>query len=522
MNKKITLQTILLLCIVSFGFLLRLYGIDSIPSGFFADEASIGYNAYAILNKGEDEYGKKFPLFFRAFGEYKSPIQIYSTVPFIALFGLNEFSVRLPSAIFGTGTIIAIYFLTKELLKHHKSHKVIALFAAFFLAISPWHIHFSRIAFELMPFGLLTTLGLFIFLKTLSNRKFLPLSIILFSLALYSYFPARLFVPLFGLTIFFLYIQFFLKRKRLTLIIIFLLVLFLTPIIQHALSSEGLTRWNQISIFTNPSNDTTLIRHIAYNYLSHFSLDFLFFKGDIDMPGQFTTRHSVRGMGELYLFQLPLIILGLVYLLKNRRGNMLITLIFTIWLLLYPIGSMFTIDKSAQATRSIIGVIPLQILSAIGLYYGMNLFRCFKTLKKIHFYYFFFMGIFISIIVVLSFLNFIDLYFQKYPLYSSDFWGWQYGPRKIMQYFLSVKNNYDDLYMSGEFNGSEIFIRFYDPKNSCQSKCKLGDFSQKSLFRRQLFSLSPELLEKLKSEKLFSIKKTIYYPNGNIAFLIGE
>lgn len=86
--------TTALVCIVILGFTIRIWNLSEIPAGFFADEASIGYNAYTMLTKGTDEYGSNYPLFFRAFGEYKSPVQIYATIPFVALFGLNEFSVR--------------------------------------------------------------------------------------------------------------------------------------------------------------------------------------------------------------------------------------------------------------------------------------------------------------------------------------------------------------------------------------------------------------------------------------------
>ena len=116
--------------------------------------------------------------------------------------------------------------------------------------------------------------------------------------------------------------------------------------------------------------------------------------------------------------------------------------------------------------------------------------------------------------------------FEVNPLTTSDFWGWQYGPRDIIKYFLIKKDNYDDLYMSGEFNGAEIFLKFYYPENSCQNKCKIGDFYREPAIynpaRKQLFSLSPDYLSRSNFKEKFSIKKTLYYPNGTIAFLIGE
>lgn len=104
-----------LLLILSITAFLRVYRLGKVPSGFFADEAAIGYNAYTILNQGKDEYGQPFPIFFRSFGDFKHPIQIYSTVPQIAILGLNETSVRLTSVLYGVATIIFLYLLACHL-----------------------------------------------------------------------------------------------------------------------------------------------------------------------------------------------------------------------------------------------------------------------------------------------------------------------------------------------------------------------------------------------------------------------
>lgn len=233
----------MLVAIIFIAFAVRAYRLVDIPSGFFADEASIGYNAYTILTRGMDEYGTPHPLFFRAFGEFKSPVEIYSTIPFIAIFGLNEFSVRFPSVIFGTATIIAIYFLTKELFLKHENKKIIALIATLFLAISPWHIHFSKAPFEgFMPYILFTIIGLYFFLKSQSNIRLLPLSIFSFALAIYCYFPARIFIPLFGLGIFCVYCNFFWQHKKETVLNFILALLLLIPLINHSISPSGLSR----------------------------------------------------------------------------------------------------------------------------------------------------------------------------------------------------------------------------------------------------------------------------------------
>lgn len=501
-----------LLLIVCIGLILRTYLIAELPSGFFADEASIGYNAYTILTKGTDEYGSFSPFFFRAFGEYKNPVQIYSTVPFIALFGLNEFSVRIVSALYGVLGIIALFFLVKEIFHKEKRSYYIAISASFLLTINPWHIHLSRVALEgFMAFIFFTILGLYFFLKSQRNKKYFFLSVVTFILAFYSYFPARLFIPLLGISIFIFYIRFFMRNLRVAILCVLFLSIFLIPFVSSLFSSSALARWQQVSIFSQPPSDVSVTQHIIRNYLSHFSLDFLFTRSDIDMPGQFITRHSVRGIGQLYFFHLPFIILGMLYLFKKNKK---IFLIFITWVVIFPSGSMFTTSQSAQATRSVIGIVPFQIFSAVGIFYFL------RYLSKLHLYYFqIALGI-IFFVILASFMQFVNLYFSKYNLYASDFWGWQYGARDIVKYFASQESKYDELVMAPEFNAPEIFFKFYAP-NQCE-KCQIGTPKESyNPTKRQLFAVTPAFLNDNPSF-IFIAQKIIYYPNKNIAFQIGE
>src|SRR3989304_6317172 len=110
MNNKRKIKKYYLLIILGIAIVLRLWKLGSIPPSLTSDEASLGYNAYSILKTGRDEYGQFLPIIFKSFGDYKPGLYVYSTVPFVAFFGLNEFSVRLPSAIAG---VIAVWLLYK-------------------------------------------------------------------------------------------------------------------------------------------------------------------------------------------------------------------------------------------------------------------------------------------------------------------------------------------------------------------------------------------------------------------------
>src|SRR5688572_17254454 len=92
---------ILLLTVVILAAVLRLWNLSSNPPSLTWDEASLGYNAYSLLQTGKDEYGRLFPLNLKSFGDYKPAVYSYLIIPFIVVFGLNEWAIRLPSAIAG-------------------------------------------------------------------------------------------------------------------------------------------------------------------------------------------------------------------------------------------------------------------------------------------------------------------------------------------------------------------------------------------------------------------------------------
>src|SRR3989344_4228507 len=95
---------------------LRLWHLGSVPPSLSLDEVSIGYNAYSILKTGTDEYGYRFPLLLRAYDDWRPASYAYMVMPFVWLFGLSVWAVRLPAALLGTAVIGGTYLLVREML----------------------------------------------------------------------------------------------------------------------------------------------------------------------------------------------------------------------------------------------------------------------------------------------------------------------------------------------------------------------------------------------------------------------
>ena len=131
----------ILFFIVVLGLGLRLVGLTHTPPSLNWDEVSHGYNAYSILKTGADEWEQRFPITnFRAYGDYPTSLNLYLTIPFVAIFGLSEYAIRFPHALLGVGTIIASYFLVWGITKR----KDVSLLTAFLVAVTPWYVFTSR------------------------------------------------------------------------------------------------------------------------------------------------------------------------------------------------------------------------------------------------------------------------------------------------------------------------------------------------------------------------------------------
>ena len=181
MKMLINKRVLTFLVIIILAALLRLYNLNSVPLGFSEDEASTGYNAFSILKTAKDETGKFLPLTFESFGDYKLPVPVYLTVPFIAVLGLNELAVRLVPALFGILTILLIFLLTQKLFKNQN----VSLISAFLLAVSPWHVQLSRFGLaEILTMNLI--LIELVFLFSVSKYRLLSITITLVALLLTS------------------------------------------------------------------------------------------------------------------------------------------------------------------------------------------------------------------------------------------------------------------------------------------------------------------------------------------------
>jgi len=177
------------------GAVIRILYFGSIPGGLNQDEASIGYDAYAILHYGIDRNGVHLPIHLIAWGSGQNALYAYLSMPFILLFGLTPMSVRAVSLIMGLLGMIVFYLISRQLF----TSRTAGIVAMFFIAINPWHIMMSRWALESNLFPTLILLSVYMLLKSFQTPKWSYGFTAMLALSLYAYGTAYFFVPIFAL-----------------------------------------------------------------------------------------------------------------------------------------------------------------------------------------------------------------------------------------------------------------------------------------------------------------------------------
>lgn len=219
---------------------LRLYQFPNTPAGLWVDEVTEGYEAYALLQHGTDRWGNPFPIYFPGWGSGQNVLEAYLNIPFIKLFGLNVFAIRLLPNLLG---ILAVYLLYVTVKKIYGTNT--ALLAAFLLATLPWSMMASRWSMEsnLLPFFfLLSVFTLISCYESPHRRRWIPLSLIPAALSFYAYgtsiIPIAIFIALF---LVFNY-KTILKAKVSFIISIIVFLLISAPFLLYVLENNVLHR----------------------------------------------------------------------------------------------------------------------------------------------------------------------------------------------------------------------------------------------------------------------------------------
>lgn len=510
MPRFLKKDTVILAVILLFALFLRLYQVSNLP--LYGDELTIALDSYSILKTAHSSTGQFLPLTFEM-GAGRPGGYVYASLPFIALFGPSALGVRALSILSGLLIILLIYLLGKILVSRN-----LGIVAAILMVISPWDLSLSRGGFEAHFALMLALLGTYCFLMASRKNWLLLVSAISFGLTIHTYPTYKLVLPVFLI----LLIWYKGGRKILlstgaTQVSISAIVLAMFVVLagSQTLIGGSEQRFENINIFARDDVKQKIIQQVDLDrnlvslppifvsllhnrpleygdlllssYISNFSADFMFLKGD-ENP-----THNMAGVGSFYIAEIITILAGF-YFFYSRDKKLAIFLTF--WLLLSPIAS--TILLETHALRSAFMLLPLTLVSAGG-------FSLLWSNKKA--------GRLLALLIILAvtwefIFVFENLYFFL-PNRYSRFWS---GPAKMATEIARENiGNYDLIILSDKIDNVEYAYPVYtsvDPNlviDQSKNKENLGSFQFKkygnvyigSVPRSEMDNLANELNKKI-------------------------
>lgn len=309
--KKISRSNYIFVLILLSGILVRLYDFGIVPNGLNQDEAFAGYEAWNILTTHHDTMGYYFPLYLFTNGGGMNALETYLMIPFIAIFGPQDWVIRVPQVIIAILSLPAVYGVERRIYDEKA-----ALWAMMIVAWCPWHIIMSRWGLEsnLAPGMLL--FGLYFFLRGTENKWFYFLSALMYGLALYSYAVVWMYVP----------------------VILLLGALYLVRQGKLAMRSGAL--WGSAAIVALLAAPLVLVLLVNYGYIGEiktrfFSIPKLDFLRTSQTDG-YTLWQNAKNLAEILLLQSD----GLVWNSPTKYG------------LYYSFGILFVLIGIGASTVS--------------------------------------------------------------------------------------------------------------------------------------------------------------------------
>lgn len=492
MDKK-KLLSLYLLFLIFIGIAIRLYKFGSIPVSLYWDEVAMLVDAKVLAKTLHDMHGNFiFQTLFPSYGDYKLPVYIWCATLAVKLFGVSEFSLRLPSLLAGLGSIILVGAIAKKLLKaDNKSpfdQKLTPLFVMAMMAISPWAIMFSRTGFEGHLGQFILASSFLSMLKGIKNQKYNLLAVVLGAIATYTYFSIRFVWPiLFALVWSIYYLEIstkpnFKKIKSKILNKTFLLLpvfiatyfIFLIPMFrgpyyqisnQFRLDASSIFNSRNYALESNQLRQVAgngiiskiffhrhllLVEQLLSNVSQNLSPQFLFLTGDPNL------RH---GTGAYGLFLLPVLIFWLLGMFSLAKYKPSLFFILVIWWLLGIIPASVPMDVP-HALRSLNALVPLVLIIGFGGSYSYYLFtqqNFKKVIQKISDFSYL---ILLSSVAIFTF-SFAYHYFVIYPVESA--YDWQDGYEDLANLVLAEHDSVRTVWINPFEDRLYLWMLAYGP-----------------------------------------------------------
>jgi 4-amino-4-deoxy-L-arabinose transferase-like glycosyltransferase len=363
---------LIVLLILAVATFFRFYDIGSTPPGLYPDEAINGNDAVQALETAPLTGG--FKVFYPE-NNGREGLFINLQALSVAAFGNHIWALRIVSAIAGVLTVLGLYFLTKQLFNWQ-----IASISSFLLAISFWHVNFSRIAFSAVSVPLALVWGLYFFWRGLASSQIRSFIIggFFWGLGLHTYIAFRA-MPLIFIFALLAYWRAIKKdfdhekyehtrneiiRGLAAFLVIAILVALPIGYYFYAHPQDFWGRTNQLSIFSSPDVSGILGKNIVQTL------------GMFNFVGDFNWRHNISGQPMLIWPVGALFVLGFIKscikLFKPRREHghfSAVQALLLSWFFVGLLPAVLSNEGLPQSLRAIAVVPVIFIFAGEGLWW---------------------------------------------------------------------------------------------------------------------------------------------------------
>lgn len=486
------------------------------PPGFFADEAEIGIQAWRLLRG--DAATTSIPFFYHHLEyDHLGTLTLFSTAPFVGMLGLNESSVRGAEGFWMIAAAIVIYFTLRALRIPYAAIAVLVMMTL------PIVILVGRVNFGHAASLMAMSCGYALWVASRRRESWRwPLAAgVGIALSAYGQSSYYIAAPLLLGAIAFTEIAFhrsdWAKYRQVGWLLLGSGITFV-PVVYRALTYEPfLQRFDEKS--AGSSRGLGRVEAWIREYPSYLRFDLLFG----ETGGGWLTRHYIPGAPLVFSWVSILLAIGFAGLLLVRRDSVQ----RYVWpmalvLLLFPVPDIVSTGPNDEPYSYSLVWAVVGIPFVVG--YG---FRCVQALAeryrvtRLASAY----GATVALVTVLSVASFWRGPFDRYPSVAADYWGWQFGPRQAIDYFGAHGAEYDEFYLSGDFNAAYILTEFYRHGTDIEPKVHTGGLEFVDLDRRQLFAVRLDEWyryagSQYPARSYVEILDTIAYPNGQPAMLI--
>ncbi len=427
---------------------LRFYKLGTLPPGLHPDEAANGLDIISMFDAHKfaaiyDTNGPREALFF-----YLQAIPVWIGHVFhIAAINFTPLSLRIAPAIIGVLTVWGIYLLGKELF-----NKNVGTFAAAALAVSAWHIQFSRNGFRAIMAPLALIFLFYFIIRALRNgqtRDYLGAGVSL-ALGFYTYLSFRVTpLVLFAILVYIFFTDrgFFRKNlKKIGYLIVATIVIMIPLLIHFVHVPADLVARSSTSIFNPVTNGGSAIGAFVSNSVKTI--------GMFNFSGDQNFRQNVAGEPMLDIFIGILMWVGVaISLIRFKKLEYFILLV---WFPILSLPELLTSDGIPHALR-MVGVIPVVFVwSALGLEWVLSRIKQIKPSQTLY--------IGTTLILIISGAAGFYKYFVKFPSYAEA--GDAYAEDMVqMAYDINTQPKGEKIILiAGEYGSKTIQFITYSTK----------------------------------------------------------